>query len=642
MTRPSLLLVLLAAACGAAPPPASTPAGGPASGPLIAREVKDDPQERQRAIREHYTKYEHRVAMRDGVRLHTAVYVPKDRSRTWPILMKRTPYGLEPYGVDRVASNIGPSLGAVREGYIFVLQDVRGRWMSEGTFVDMRPQGGKIDESTDAYDTIDWLVKNVPANNGKVGVWGISYPGFYASTAAISGHPALKAASPQAPIADWFEGDDDHHNGAFFLAQTFNFFGAWGFGRTRPEPTKRPAQTLETESADAYDFFLRMGPLGNLESKLLKGDIAFWKELMAHGTYDAFWRARNLRPHLKSIKAATLVVGGWFDSEDLFGALATYRAIEAQSRAAENTLVMGPWSHGGWSHGDGESLGHVRFGAKTSVFFRERIELPFFEHHLKGKGAWKPPEAWVFATGVDEWRAFDAWPPRASKEARLYLRAGGKLDFAPPPAADGDGRDEYVSDPAKPVPYRAGHAMHVPYEFMVDDQRFAARRPDVLTYTSEALTDDVVLCGPVEASLHVATTGTDADFVVKLIDVYPDDFPDPEPNPTGVHLGGFQQLVRAEVMRGKFRNKLEAPEPFKPGEPTLVRFAVPDVCHAFRPGHRVMVQVQSSWFPLVDRNPQTFVDIYAAKEADFRAATHTLFRSAARPSSLAVRVLPKL
>jgi uncharacterized protein len=595
------------------------------------------------AILAGYTKYEYRIPMRDGARLFTSVYVPKDDSKPYPVLLMRTPYSVGPYGVDRYPDHLGPSPLFAKEGYIFAYQDVRGRWMSEGEFVNMRPhnpnKGPKdIDESSDTFDTIDWLVKNVKNNNGKVGQWGISYPGFYTAAGMIDAHPALKAASPQAPINDWFVGDDFHHNGVLFLPHCFNFMA--NFGKPRPEPTtKFPYLKFEHGTPDGYDFFLKMGPLYNADKKHLHGEVAFWNEAMSHGTYDEFWKARNLRPHLKNIKPAVLTVGGWFDAENLFGALETYKNVEKQSpESPGNTIVMGPWVHGGWSRDDGDHLGDVKFNSKTSPYYREQIELPFFEFHLKGKGNWKPPEAWVFETGTNVWRKYDAWPPKGAEEQTLTLQAGGKLTRGRPDA-ESAGFDEFVSDPARPVPYFDRTAIGMEKEYMVADQRFAARRPDVLVYQTEPLTEDFTIAGPVEVTLHVSTTGTDADWVVKLIDVYPDDLPDPDPNPTHFKPGGYQQLVRGDIFRGKFRTGFDAPAAFEPGKPAVVKFTMNDTCHCFRPGHKVMVQVQSTWFPLADRNPQKFCDIYAAKETDFKKATQRVYHGPETPSGVTVRVV---
>ena len=597
-------------------------------------------------VQAHYTKYEYRIPMRDGVKLFTSVYVPKDASEAYPILLSRTPYSVAPYGIDRYRENLGPSPLFGKAGYIVAYQDVRGRYLSEGKFEDVRPQipvkkgPNDIDESSDTYDTIDWLVKNVPRNNGKVGTWGISYPGFFAAASAIDSHPALKAASPQAPLVDWFLGDDVHHNGAFFLHQTFNFDAM--FGKARPEPTTKNEPRFDHGTPDAYEFFLRLGPLAKADEVYFKGERAFWNQEMEHPNYDAFWKSRALWPHLKNTSPAVMTVGGWFDAEDLFGPLKTFESIEANNPRSGNLLVMGPWVHGGWSRGDGESLGPVSFASKTGEFYREQIELPFFDHHLKGKPGWDPPKAWAFETGKNEWHRHQSWPPKEAKSKILYLQAGGKLGFDPPgePKDEDEGFDEYPSDPAHPVPYTTTIDPQYPRAFMVEDQRFAWSRPDVLSYETEPLDADVTIAGPIKVSLRASTTGTDSDWVVKLIDVYPGDAPDPEPNPTNARMGGYQQLVRGDVMRGRFRNSFEKPEPFSPGEPTLIPIAIPDTYHTFRTGHKIMVQVQSSWFPLVDRNPQTFVDIYKAKESDFRKATQRVYRSPARASLLEVLVLP--
>jgi putative CocE/NonD family hydrolase len=605
-------------------------------------------------VRAHFTKHEYRIAMRDGVRLFTSVYVPKDAGpgRRYPILMTRTPYGVAPYGIDAYPDSLGPSEAAAREGFVFAYQDVRGRFMSEGLFMDMRPynpsKGPKdVDETSDTYDTIEWLVKHVPWNSGRVGMWGISYPGFYTAMGVIDAHPALVAASPQAPIADWFVGDDFHHNGALFLPHAFNFLAS--FGKPRPEPTTKSTPRFDHGTVDGYRFFLEAGPMAAYDRKYLKGDVAFWKEMLAHETYDAFWQARNTRPHLKGVKPAVLTVGGWFDAEDLFGALETYRSIERQSPGIANRLVMGPWPHGGWSWGTGDGLGKVRFGQPTSKFFQEQIELPFFRYYLKGGDDPKLPEAYVFETGCNEWHALDSWPPKEAKPVDFYLSAKGRLSKEAPVETT-DAFDEYVSDPAKPVPFIEDVSAGMTREYMVDDQRFASRRPDVLVYQTEPLTDDVTAAGPITVGLSVSTTGTDADWVVKLVDVYSDDYPiQPgewtkaapwdEP-PTRSKMGGYQQLVRGEPFRGKFRRGYERPEPFAPGQVEKVEFAMPDVFHTFRRGHRIMVQVQSSWFPLVNLNPQTFVNVNEAAEGDYRKATQRVWRTKAAPSLVRLTVIP--
>ena len=590
-------------------------------------------------VKAHYTKHEHYIPMRDGVRLFTAVYEPKDTSQRFPMLMMRTPYSVGPYGADEYKSSVGPSEILAREGYIFVYQDVRGRWMSEGEFDNMRPHRGvksgprDIDESTDTYDTIEWLTKHVPNHNGRVGQYGISYPGFYAAAGMIDAHPALKAVSPQAPIADWFAGDDWHHNGALQLPHVFNFMV--NFGRPRPAPVSednRPGFSHGT--GDGYDFFLRMGPLRN--SLGYMKDVAFWHDVMRHEIYDDFWQARNLRPHLKNIKPAVMVVGGWFDAENLYGALEVYNAVERNSPGGSNILVMGPWVHGGWSRGAGDSLGAARFDSKTSEYFREKIEAPFFNHYLKDKGEYSHPEAYVFETGVNQWRMLDSWPPKEQKARTLYFHPNGKLSFDAP-RETGEVFDEYVSDPARPVPFYNEIVVSMDYAYMTADQRFASRRPDVLVYQTEPLEEDVTLAGPVKPKLFVSTSGTDSDWIVKVIDVYPNRYPDARGNPDS-KLGGYQQLLRGDVMRGKFRNSLSKPEAFTPNRATRLDYAMKDVYHTFRRGHRIMVQVESTWFPLIDLNPGKFMNINEASASDFQKTTQRVYRSAPMPSGVEVGV----
>lgn len=595
-------------------------------------------------VKANYTKFEYRIPMRDGVKLFTSLYIPKDTSKTYPIMMSRTPYTVAPYGVDKSKSELGPSTLFGKSGYIFAYQDVRGRWMSEGEFVHMRPHNPsksgpqEIDESTDTYDTIEWLIKNIKGNNGRVGMWGISYPGFYTAAGMIDAHPALKACSPQAPVTDWFVGDDWHHNGAFQLPHAFNFLA--NFGRPRPVPTSKAPTPFEHGTADGYKFFLELGPIANADSKFLKGDIAYWSELLQHGSYDDYWKARNIRAHLNKISPAVMTVGGWFDAENLFGALECYKKVEATSPNTQNTLVMGPWFHGGWSRGDGLGLGDVTFDSKTAKFYRENIEFPFFEFHLKGQGKADLPEAYVFETGTNRWVKHETWPPKAVKKTAYYMQVGGKLGTETPTDANPKARDDYPSDPAKPVPYQDEIAIGMTKEYMVGDQRFASRRPDVLVYQTEPLESDITIAGPILANLQVSTSGTDSDWVVKVIDVYPDDYPNPPQNPKRVKMGGYQQLVRGDIMRGKFRKDLSKAEPFTPDEPTEVKLTLHDSYHTFRSGHRIMVQIQSSWFPLFDRNPQTFTDIYTATESDFVKATQRVYRSKDLATHLVLPILP--
>ena len=593
-------------------------------------------------VRDNYTKIERMIPMRDGVKLFTAIYIPKEKGK-YPFMINRTPYTVRPYGENEYKTTLGPSPLFIREKFIFVYQDVRGKWMSEGEFVDVRPhidnKKGKtqIDESSDTYDTIDWLIKNVAGNNGKAGIYGISYPGFYSTASLPGAHPGLKAVSPQAPVTDWFMGDDFHHNGAFFMTDAFNFYSSFGVPRPKPITPDQGPKPFKFPIADNYRFYLSIGALKNVKEKYFGDSIKFWNDLMANGTYNDFWKARNIRTHLKNVKPAVLVVGGFFDAEDTFGALATYKAIEQQDAKANNKLVMGPWFHGGWARGTGERFNDIEFGQPTSTWYQNNLEFPFFMHHLKGAPATDIPEASIFLTGSNEWKKFASWPPKETENKTLYFHANGKLSFDAP--AEKDSFDEYVSDPNKPVPYQNGVQPRRTREYMIDDQRFAARRPDVQVYESDVLTEDITLTGPLMAKLKVSTTGTDADYVVKLIDVYPEDATAPEPNSNNVLMGGYQMLVRGEVMRGKFRNSFENPEPFVPGKITEVNYTLPDVGHTFKKGHKIMIQVQNSWFPLVDRNPQKFVDIYTAQDSDFQKATHRIYHDAENPSSLVVTVL---
>jgi putative CocE/NonD family hydrolase len=595
-------------------------------------------------IRQNYTKMEKYITMRDGKRLFTSIYLPKDQSKKYPILMTRTPYNVGPYGENEYKRTLGQNMLLARDGFIFVYQDVRGRWMSEGDFVDVRPDidnkksNKDIDESSDTYDTIDWLIKNLPNNNGKVGIEGISYPGFYSTASLPNAHPALKAVSPQAPVTDWFIGDDFHHNGALFVMDAFAFIT--NFGVPRPQPIT-PAQFkngIKFKESDNYKFYLGMGALPNYKKHYFGDSVKFWDNMMAHPNYDSFWQGMNIRPHLKNITPATMVVGGFFDAEDAFGAQQVFKAIEKQNSATHpNMLVLGPWFHGGWERGDGQFFGDQDFGAKTSAWFRENVELPFFKYYLKDEGDMALPKATIFISGSNEWHKFNEWPPKNTVEKTLYFHANGKLSFDAPKM--GASFDEYVSDPNAPVPYQDGIQARRTREYMLDDQRFASRRPDVKVYQTDTLTEDITLTGPVIADLFSSTTGTDADYVVKLIDVFPDSYPEPKPNPKNVTMAGYEMLVRGEIFRGKYRNSFEKPEPFVPGKVTEIKYHLPDVAHTFKKGHRIMIQVQNSWFPLADRNPQKFEDINQAKDADFQKATIRIYHDAQDKSSVKVTVL---
>ncbi|SMO31947.1 CocE/NonD family hydrolase [Solitalea koreensis] len=594
-------------------------------------------------IRDNYVKHEYQIQMRDGAKLFTAVYAPKDQSKKYPFMMIRTPYNVGPYGEHQYRKVLGPSSDFIHEGFIFVYQDVRGRFMSTGDFVNVRPhhpqkKGKEIDESSDTYDTVDWLLKNVPNNNGKVGVWGISYPGFYSVTAAISGHPAIKAVSPQAPVTNWFLGDDFHHNGAFMMMDYFNFYTVMGV--PRPNLTTEWPASFDYKSSDNYSFYLNLGALPDIEKKMFKGNVAYWNDFLQHPNYDDYWKARDIRQFMKGIKPATLVVGGLFDAEDCWGAFETYKSIEKQNPNAKNTLVEGPWFHGGWARSKGNYFGDIKFGSETGTWYQKNIEFPFFMYYLKGVGKDPRPEALMFDVGADKWKEFASWPPKEVKEKNIYFQANQKLLFDKPLLAAGF--DEYISDPKHPVPYQDEISMERTREYMIDDQRFASRRPDVLVYQTGALTEDITLAGPIWADLFVSTTGTDADFVVKVIDVYPDSLKSYTLNGKDVKIGGYQMLLRGEVMRGRYRKSFEKPEAFTPGKVEEVKFSMPDVMHTFRKGHKIMVQVQSSWFPLVDRNPQKYIEnIYKSQEGDFQKATHRVYFDVEHPSSIKVSVLEK-
>jgi putative CocE/NonD family hydrolase len=580
-----------------------------------------------------YTKKEVSIPMRDGAKLFTSVYLPKDQSEKHPILMTRTPYSCAPYGTGYRAYWRSFMIKYCKENYIMVIQDIRGRWMSEGTFEVVRPfnpnkkTNKDIDEASDTYDTIDWMVKNLDNNNGKVGVSGISFPGFYATMAALSGHPALKAVSPQAPVTDRFFGDDDHHNGVLFLMDAFDFHVGYGFSQPRPQPTTKAAKTYPINDDDNYAWYLNMGALPNF-TKASGDSLKFWSDMMNHPNLDVWWRARDARSGIKTVKPAVLVVGGLFDAEDGYGAWKTYEALVQKSPATNSKLVIGPWYHGQWASRDGTHLGNIGFGSKTNEWYENNIEIPFFNYYLKGKGSVDTiSKATIFFSGENKWRKLPQWPPADATPTSVYLQSNGKLSFDQPKDSK-PAFDSYVSDPAKPVPYAEKVHFNRTREYMTDDQRFASRRTDVLTYGTDTLTNDISLGGPVLADLLVSISNTDADFVVKLIDVLPDNTP---VNATTKYpMGGYQMLVRAEIMRGRYRNSFAAPEAFVPGKPTLVKFTLPDVAHTFKKGHKIMIQVQSTWFPLADRNPQQFIDIYHAKDADFVKETINVYLDQSR------------
>ncbi|MDQ2753038.1 MAG: CocE/NonD family hydrolase [Bacteroidota bacterium] len=598
-------------------------------------------------MREHYTKKEVSIKMRDGVRLFTSVYMPKDTTQKHPFLLTRTPYSCAPYGEDKWKPYWKSYVMAyLKEGFIMVTEDVRGRWMSEGVFEDVRPfnaakKGKEIDEASDTYDAIDWLVKNIPGNNGKVGVFGISYPGFYSTMAAASNHPALKAVSPQAPVTNWFLGDDFHHNGAFFVMDGFAFYSS--FGKPRPLPTSVGPTDFNYYTHDNYQFYLETGTLKQLET-LIGDSVQFWKELYQHPNYDAWWQARDARKATVHLNPAMLWVGGNFDAEDNWGAWNAYRAAEQNNPGkAFNKIVMGPWYHGQWASKDGTHLGNVQWGSNTSTWYQQNIEIPFFNSFLLNKGdVSNIAEATIFVTGKNEWKNFSEWPPAGAQNTPIYLQDSGRLGFNKPGGSNSFA--EYTSDPAKPVPYTDEVHFERTREYMTDDQRFAARRPDVLVFQSDTLTDDVTVTGNVVANIFASLSTTDADFVVKVIDVFPDLFSYKEDETAegkglsrSYPVGGYEMLVHGEIFRGKYRNSFEKPEAFTPNKIEKVSFKLADIAHAFLKGHRIMIQIQSSWFPLVDRNPQKFENIYEATEKDFQKADIKIYHSDEYPSNI---VLP--
>jgi uncharacterized protein len=591
-----------------------------------------------------YRKEQHKIKMRDGITLFTTVYIPRDAgpNKKYPMIMNRTPYNCAPYHMagkgipnDSIYSEkLTRYMTMAKEGYIFVFQDVRGRYLSEGNFVDVTPHNPDkktnkdTDESSDTYDSIDWLVANIPNNNGNVGIMGISYPGFYSSSALPGAHPSLKAVSPQAPVTDWFIGDDFHHNGAMCLADAFEFF--YSFGKVRIAPTEFGQKDYEYPVEDIYAFHLKMGAIPNYNTQILHNQILFWENLIAHPNYDDYWQAKNIRPHLKNVKPAVMTVGGVFDAEDTYGAFATYQAIEKQNPGADNILVMGPWWHGQWARDSGAHIGNIRFGQRTTDFYSKEIESAFFRHHLKGGTDPKLPEAYVFTSGNNLWNQFDHWPPRQAIPKTIYLQPKNELSTVKPSIKQAF--SSYFSDPSHPVPYTEDVHLYRTREYMTDDQRFASRRPDVLTFQSEMLTDTAIFTGPIKAKIYISTLATDCDIVVKIIDVFPDDAKTPQGQT--VPMSGYQMLVRGEIMRVRYRESFEKPSPLIPDSITLVEFTLPDIAHAYLPGHRIMVQIQSSWFPLMDRNPQQFINIYEARDEDFLPALIKIHHDVAHPSGI--------
>ena len=589
-------------------------------------------------VEEHYDKFEYNIPMRDGIHLFTVVYVPKDKSQPYPFLMQRTPYSVRPYGEGEFKRSLGPSKYLMEDGFIFVYQDVRGRWMSEGTYDNMRPHvpGNNpndtstehIDESSDTYDTIAWLLENIEGHNGKVGQWGISYPGHYTASALPEAHPALVASSPQAPISDFFF-DDFHHMGAY-LQSYVNAQPLFGYQSGGPTTESWYADKWDAiregrDRNDSYKYYMSLGPLKNITEKYYPDDF-FWNQIVSHPNYDEFWQARSILPHLEGIDHAVMTVGGWFDAEDLFGPLNIYKKVEADNPAAKNTIVMGPWSHGDWARERGtQQVNHIYFGDSLSTFYQREIEYNFFTHYLKGDGEMALPEAYMFDTGSKKWEQFSEWP--TNEYAPVTLSFAEKGELLVNEVGNATVEFSYISDPEKPVPFRSEitPVTFTPRAFMTDDQRHASRRPDVLTFSTDVLDEATTFAGEIDVNLKVSISTTDADFIVKLIDVYPDGYTE-EHAPQHVNMSGYQQLVRSEVFRGRFRNSFAEPEPFTPGEITEVNFPLQDVLHTFKPGHKIMIQVQSTWFPYIDRNPQKYVpNIYEAEEADFIKSEITVY-----------------
>ena len=611
---------------------------------VFSLSINNCTQSQQSYVRDNYDKKEYMIEMRDGVKLFTAVYSPKEKSKDYPILITRTPYSSAPYGEDKFAGFLGASKEFVQEGFIFVIQDVRGRYMSEGEFDNMRPHNpnkknkNDIDESSDTYDTIEWLINNIDNNNKKVGIWGNSYPGFYALMATIDAHPNLVCASPQAPISDWFVGDDMHHNGAFSVLMSFNFFKQ--FGTPRPEPLTKYPPPAEYPSPDAYNFFLDHTPIKLLNEKILMNEIPFWDSLSAHGNYDYFWQTRSNLQHLKNIKPAILLVGGWYDAEDMYGPLHIYKTIQQNDKPNNTRLVMGPWTHGSWIYAKGDSLGDFYFGSNTADYYRKEILLPFFKYHLKGEGKLNLNDAYVFDTGKNEWSNYPTWLPENINEVKYYLQPDEKLNNQISDTKNSF--SEYLNDPFNPIPYTAkfqdSKQFYNPVH-LIEDQRYVSTRPDVLTFESEILSNDITIAGPIVADLFVSTTGTDADFVVKVIDVYPDNEIGPDPNPSKVEMGGYERLVRTEIFRGKFRNSYENPEPFVPNQIAEVKINLNDAFHTFKAGHKIMIQVSSSYFPFFDVNPNTFCDIYKADKDKFVKAMIKIYHNIDYPSSVSFKVI---
>ena len=592
-------------------------------------------QDRRAELAKMFDKREVMIPTRDGAKLHTEIYTPKDAKEPLPFLFERTPYGVS--AADKgLTEHLFRYSEMFKDGYIFVFQDIRGRFGSEGKFemLHTAPDANGVDESTDTYDTIAWLVKNVPNNNGRVGMNGISYPGYLVTMGMVNPHPALKAVSEQACMGDTWLGDDFFHNGAFRLS--------YGFEYTALLESSTENFSFPFDRFDMFEWYLGLGALSNANEKYFHGKIPTWNNFVSHSSYDDFWKRHAVAYTLHEPTVPNLNVAGWWDQEDFFGPIMTYERLEKSDKRNYNFLVVGPWNHGGWAGGKGSSLGDIPFHNDTGVYFRQKIEAPWFAYWLHNKGTLPVKEATTFQTGSDTWTSYDAWPPKEAQTKHLYFHEGGKLSFDAPATDAKDAADSYLSDPAHPVPYRRRPVdMTYPqdhpgswYFWLVQDQRFVDGRPDVATWQTDVLQDDVTVAGTVTAKLFASTTGSDADWIVKLIDVYPEKVEE------DWKLSGFELMVADEIFRGRYRNSYEKPEAIPQNQVTPFTVDLHSTNHVFKRGHRIMVQVQSTWFPLYDRNPQKFVpNIFDAKEADYQKATQTIYRSKEHPSSVEVMVL---
>jgi uncharacterized protein len=596
-------------------------------------------------LKKNYKKKEVYIPMRDGAKLFTAIYSPCDSSVKYPILFVKTPYGLKPYGENNYPQRIGPSTYLEQEKYIFVHQDARGMFKSTGEmdqmtpYLSVKPDSTYVDNSSDTYDAVQWLLNNTN-NNGCVGLWGISYRGFYASSGSINAHPAIKCSSPQAPIADWYIGDDMHHNGAFALLSAFNFLEV--VGQQMDSPFTEWPQPFEFPVRDAYNFFLDLGKLSDVNKNYFKNMVPFWDSIVAHPDYDTYWQLRNILPHLTDIRPAVLVTAGLFDQENLYGSMQTYEAIQNNSET-DTRLVLGPWVHGGWARTNGDLLGPIHFSSPTSDYYQREIEMPFFNYYLKRKGQLNDSnKVSVFVTGINSWLHYSQWPPAKSSDFVLFLEKDFSLDTLLP-CTSGFVYDEYTSDPLHPVPYtQVFHPARLFYnkEYMIEDQRFVSSRPDQLSFRTSEMTDTLIIQGPVSAEVFVSSSSSDYDLIIKIIDVYPDTIKSDNYNEPSIEMAGYEQLVRAEIFRAKYRNSFQHPEAILPGQIEKIRIRLNDISHAFLPGHRIMIQLQSSWFPLFDRNPQQFMNDYQAENEDYKVARICIYRSSNYPSKILFKKIP--